>query len=122
MSKTADLRKLITAQLNTLTGATYYVNAKSTATYPYKVFSFRSVNLGTSRDDIIMQVDIWDKSTDQKTIETIADNMETLFDGVNLPQSTILPTIWRDTRYPVPEDDKSLQHIEMTFYIQNYTK
>lgn len=123
MSKTADLRKLVKAQLNTLSGETYYINAPDDATYPYKTYAFRNIDLGDiNRDDIIMEVDIWDKSTDQKDIEDIADAMEVLFNATNLPQANILPTFFRDTRYPVLEDNKALQHIQMTFYIQNYTR
>lgn len=122
MSKTADLRKLITAQLNTVPGATYYRNAAADATYPYKTFELSRANLGDlARDDIDLCVDVWDHGADTKAVDLIADSIEDLFNAVNLPQETILPTFFRDSRYPVKEEDKTIQHIQLHFLVQNYT-
>lgn len=122
-TKTLQLQKLIKSRMDTVQGGTYHVNAPDTAAYPYKVFALQTADLGDkSRDDITMIVDVWDKSSNQKTVDTIADNLEALFNGANLPQTGILPTIWRESRYPVPDENKSLQHVQMTFYIQNYER
>lgn len=122
MSKTADLRKLITAQLNTITGNTYYRTAPDTAEYPYKTFELSRFNLGDlARDDIDLCVDVWDHGTDCKAVDQIADQIEELFNAANLPQAHILPTFFRDSRYPVSEEDKTIQHIQLHFTVQNYT-
>lgn len=122
MSKTADLRKLITAQLNTLTGATYYRRAPADAVHPYKTFSLSRVDLGDlARDDYTLTVDIWDHASDAKAVELIADAMEDLFNAANLPQDTILPTFFRESRYPVDDPDKDIQHLQLTFIVQLYT-
>ena len=122
MSKTADLRRLITSQLNTVIGATYHRQAPDDAAYPYKTFELSRANLGDlTRDDIDLCVDIWDHSDDMKAVEAIADSIEDLFNAANLPQEHILPTFFRDSRYPVTEDDKTIQHIQMHFIVQNYT-
>ena len=122
MSKTADLRRLITSQLNTVTGATYHRQAPDNARYPYKTFELSRANLGDlTRDDIDLCVDIWDHGDDMKAVEAIADSIEDLFNAANLPQEHILPTFFRDSRYPVTEDDKTIQHIQMHFIVQNYT-
>ena len=123
MSKTPDLRKLIKTQLDTVTGATYYRIAADDATMPYKVFSLRTVNLGDlARDDISLDVEIWDKSKSPKAAEAIADAIETLFNGANLPQTSILPTFYRESRAMVDDPDKSIQHIVLSFMVQNYEK
>lgn len=123
MSKTADLRKLITAQLNTAPGETYYRHAKTNAAYPYKTFELSRFSLDDrTRDDVDLCVDIWDHSTDSKAVDAIADALEDLFNGENLPQDHILPTFFRESRYPVNEDDKDIQHIQMHFVVQNYTR
>ncbi len=122
MGKTADLRKLIIAQLNTLTGSTYYRRAPSTAGYPYKVFDLSRVDLGDpTRDDFELQVDIWDHAADPKAVDEIADQMEILFNGKNLPQPTILPTFFKSSRYPVEDPDKDIQHTQLTFLVELYT-
>lgn len=121
MSKTADLRKLIMTQLGTLSGGTYYRIAPNEATYPYKVFTFERAGLSDlSRDDIDLCVDVWDRGLDAKRVDALADAVEGLFNVANLPQSTILPTIFRESRYPVEDEDKQLLHIQMHFTVQNY--
>lgn len=121
MSKTADLRKLITAQLNTLDGETYYRIASDSASYPYKTFVLSRVSLeDLSRDDFELCIDLWDKGPNMKAIEEIADQIETLFSAANMPNETILPTFFRENRYPVDEQDKDLQHIQMNVLIQMY--
>lgn len=121
MSKTAELRKLITRQLNTTAGKTCYLAAPDDADYPYKTFELSRFNLGDlARDDIDLCIDLWDKHTDTKRIDEIADQIEELFNAVNLPQETILPTIFRESRYPVADDDKNIKHIQMHFTVQNY--
>lgn len=123
MSKTANLRQLIVAQLNTTTGATYYRNAPDNAAYPYKTFELSRANLGDlARDDIDLCVDIWDHAADSKAVDLIADAIDELFNATNLPQDNILPTFFRDSRYTVTEDDKTIQHIQMHFTVQNYTR
>lgn len=121
MSKTADLRKLITAQLNTTAGATYYLTAPDDADYPYKTFELSRIALGDlARDDVDLCIDLWDKHTDTKRIDEIADRFEDLFNAANLPQETILPTFFRESRYPVIDEDKTIKHIQMHFTVQNY--
>lgn len=121
MSKTADLRKLITAQLNTTAGATYYLTAPDDADYPYKTFELSRIALGDlARDDVDLCIDLWDKHTDTKRIDEIADRLEDLFNAANLPQETILPTFFRESRYPVIDEDKAIKHIQMHFTVQNY--
>lgn len=121
MSKTADLRRLITAQLNMTAGATYFRQAPKDAEFPYKVFDFGSVYLGDlARDDYELIVDVWDKAEDTKAIDIIADEIEEILGAVNLPQETILPTFYRESRFYVDDDDKDIQHVQVRLSVQNY--
>ena len=120
--KTADLRALVTATLNQTPGKTYYGSAVRTAVNPYKVFSISRVNLGDlSRDDVDLCVDVYDRATDPKRVDEIADKIEELFNDANIPQPTILPTFFRESRYPVEEDEKDHQHIQLHFLVELYT-
>lgn len=122
MSKTADLRLLITAQLSTVSGAVYYRRAPDDAAHPYAVYDLSRVDLGDlSRDDFTLTVDLWDHDTDQKAVDDLADQIEELFNNSNLPQTTILPTFFREARYPVEDPDKDLQHLQLTFLVELYT-
>lgn len=121
MGKTADLRKLIKLQLTATDGLTYAVHARENSPFPYKTFSLSRVDLGDlHRNDYTLDVDIFDKAPDSKTVDDIADEIESLFNAANLPQSTILPTFFKDSRFPIEEADKDIQHIRLTFLVQLY--
>lgn len=121
MSKTAALRSIAAARLNTVPGATYHKKAAPNATYPYKVYTLSSVAFPDSaRDDFDLLVDIWDRSPDPKRIEEIADQIERLFNDVNLPEPPIYPTFFRDTRHSLDDPDKELQHIQLHIAVQLY--
>ena len=119
MSKTATLRKLITTKLQTVQGGTYHRKAPNDADFPYKTFTLNSVSFVDVRDDFDLCVDIWHRG-DWKVVEEIADQIEKLFQNENLPQSTILPTFFRENRYNLEDPDKTLQHIQLRFLVQLY--
>lgn len=119
MSKTAELRKLVKEQLDTVPGGTYHRKAPANAEYPYKTFSLKSVSFTDERDDFDLCVDIWHRG-DFKIIEELADQIEELFKNANLPQPTILPTFFRESRYNLDDPDKTLDHIQLRFFVQLY--
>lgn len=119
MSKTADLRKLVNEQLQTIQGGTYHREAPNDAAFPYKTFTIQSVTFTDARDDFDLCVDIWHRG-DWKVVEEIADQIEELFQNTNLPQTTILPTFFRENRYNLEDPDKTLQHIQLRFIVQLY--
>ena len=119
MSKTAELRKLIREKLQTIRGETYYREAPADAAYPYKTFNLQSVTFTDARDDFDLCVDIWHRG-DWRVVEEIADEIEKLFQNTNLPQKTILPTFFRESRYNLEDPDKTLQHIQLRFLVQLY--
>lgn len=122
MSKTLRLRNLVNKQLQTVQGGTYHRKAPPNATYPYKTFKLESVGFTDARDDIYLEVNIWDRNTAEnpKTAECIADQVERLFSGVNLPAPPIYPTFFRENRYDLEDPDKNLQHIQLRFLVQLY--
>lgn len=120
MSKTKLLRKLVREQLQTVQGETHHRRAPADAAYPYKTFTLSGGTFTDARDDLDLDVDIWDRSLDPKTAEDIADQVEALFDDVNLPTPPIYPTFFRDARYTLDDPDKNLQHIQLRFRVQLY--
>ena len=120
MNKTKLLRKLLKEQLQTVQGETHHRIAPNDASYPYKTFTMTDVSFTDARDDLELEVDIWDRSIDPKTAEDIADQIEALFNDVNLPTPPIYPTFFRDARYTLDDPDKNLQHIRLRFLVQLY--
>lgn len=120
MSKTAALRKLIQTHLQTVPGGTYHRTASKDAAFPYKTFELSSVAFVEARDDQELEVNIWDRSPDQKRVEEIADQVERLFTNATLPHPPIYPTFFRENRYNLEDPDKTLQHIQLRFLVQLY--
>lgn len=120
MSKTATLRKLVTEALRTVPGETYHKTASKDAAFPYKTFKLASVAFVEARDDQELEIDIWDRSPDQKRVEEIADQIERIFANATLPQPTIYPTFFREARYNLDDPDKTLHHIQLRFLVQLY--
>lgn len=115
---------MIQSQLETVPGGTYHADAvPADAELPYKTYQLSRQNLAdiARRADIDLCIDVWDIGPDRKRVDEIADAVEGLFCGVNLPQSTILPTIYGDSRYPVAEKDTNIKHEQLHFAVQQYT-
>lgn len=120
MAKTKLLRKVVKGQLQTVPGGTYHRRPTKDAAYPYKVFTLTDVGYTDARDDLYLEIDIWDRSLDPKTAEDIADQVEELFHDANLPAPPIYPTFFRDARYTLEDPDKDLQHIQLRLLVQLY--
>ena len=120
MNKTKNLRKLVNERLQTVQGGTYHRAAPKDAPFPYKVFTLTSVSFTDTRDDSMLEVDIWDRSLDPKTAEDMADEIEALFDGANLPAPPLFPTFFRDARFFLDDPDRNLQHLQLRFLVQLY--
>lgn len=120
MSKTKALRKLVKEKLHTVPGGTYHRLAPSDAVFPYKTFVLDHAQFMDARDDIYLDVDVWDRSLDPKGAEDIADQIEALLRNATLPAPPIYPTFFRDIRYSLMDPDKTLQHIQLRFLVQLY--
>ena len=122
MSKTKLLRKVVKEQLQTVQGGTYHKKAPPDADYPYKTFRIESGTYTDARDDLYLEVDVWDRSEieDPKIAEDLADEVEALFKGANIPAPPIYPTFFREGRDPLDDPDKNLQHIRLRFLVQLY--
>ena len=120
MSKTKTLRKLVNEKLQTVPGGTYHRIAPNDAAYPYKTFRLSDVSFTDARDDLEIEIDVWDRGQDPKVAEDIADQIEALFHNANLPAPPIYPTFFRENRYTLDDPDKNLQHIQLRFLVQLY--
>jgi len=119
MGKTSALRKLVRDKLKTVSGETYHKKASKNAAYPYKVFRLDNVAFpNPDRDDMELEIDLWNRGEDPKPLEDIADQIETLFNGAIYPAPPIYPAFFRENRYDLDDPDKDLQHIQLRFLVQ----
>lgn len=122
-TKTNALKKLIQTKLKTLTSNVYFEIATDNAMYPHIVFNFDSINLGDlSRQDYMLNIDIWDKGNNSTAIDQLADQVEALLQAQNLPQTTILPTFYLVDRRSILDEDKQIKHRLVRFQVQNYVR
>lgn len=122
-TKTNDLKKLIQTKLKTLATDVYYEIAADSAMYPHIVFAFNTIDLGDlSRQDYILNVDVWDKGNFTTAIDELCDKIESLLQGENLPQTRILPTFYLMDRKSIIDEDKKIKHRLIRFQIQNYVR
>ena len=119
MSKTRALRNIVMEQLKTVPGETYHRRSASSAMYPHKVFTLTSSSFPYGdRDDIELEVDLWNRGGDPKVLEDIADSIEKLFKGAIYPAHPIYPAFFLEARYYLEDPDKALQHIQLRFLVQ----
>lgn len=123
ITRTNDLKILLKTKLNTIATNVFFEQATDNALYPHIVYSFRTIELGDlSRKDYILEVDVWDKGTSTTQVDELADKVEDLLQGQNLPQTNILPTFYLMDRKSVLDPDKDIKHRLIRFQIQNYVR
>ena len=123
VTRTNSLKNLIEAKLKTLTTNVYYVEARDNALYPHVVFAFNNIDLDDiSRQDYILEVDVWDKSRSTYNVEELTDKVEDLLHTQNLPQTNILPTFYKVDRKSILDSNKDIKHRLIRFQIQNYVR
>lgn len=122
-TRTNDLKKLVQTKLKTLTTNVFFEQATDNALYPHVVFAFREIDLGDiSRQDYVLEVDVWDKGTSTTAVDELADKIEDLLQLQNLPQTNILPTFFKIDRKSILDQDKAIKHRLIRFQIQNYVR
>lgn len=120
MGKTAALRGLVAEMLRNKVASVHHRTASNTASYPYATYE---VNYSFPDSNLIgaeLIVDLWDRFDNWKRIEGIADEIENAFNCANIPVENIFPTFFRESRVPIEDPDKSLQHIQIRFYVHIY--
>ena len=121
--RTNDLKLLVQSKLKTVAANVYHEIANEKALYPHIVFNFRRLDLNDlSRQDYILEVDIWDRGDSSQRVDDLADSVENLLQAENLPQTNVLPTFYLIDRNNLPDENKEIKHRRIQFQIQNYER
>ena len=122
-NRSQALQSIIQAKIESCGYTGYADEAPDGSTYPYIVYSVDSFTYTDARDDIQLDVDIWDRSPNYQTVEAMADTLEAAFDNyiVHDESSIVLPQFFRYLRTKVPDTDRKLKRINLKFDIQNYS-
>ena len=127
------LRKLVQSKLTTMCTQLYqnetipspahvfYRLADKDKMYPHVVFSISiSRKYDFARDDVTIDVDIWEK--DERILQIVTDAVESLFNNLNDPQNNFLPTFFVESIKEVENADKDIRHMVVEITAQNYER
>lgn len=126
---TVELLKQVNTFLKTKADRVYYENAPENATFPYVVFNFASTFYSGPREDVSLEIDIWDDKEDTTAIENLSDNIcgdSDKLDPTGLNHKNIFvaallaATFYLDGRYSIPDDDKRIKRRQLRFRVHTY--
>jgi len=119
-----ETRRVVEARLNSIKtryniAEVSYGLASEDAMYPHIVWDITGINPNDQgRQDFTLDVHIWTK--DQAQAFDIADAVIDLFAYVNTPQTSILPTFYESSAFPVDDPDKTICHVVVRLEGQIY--
>ena len=130
MSNTKELKAKIRSRLENIKTIysikdIFYQLADDRKLYPHIVFSFdifRALPDDRVKRNIDVIIDVYTRGTSTTQVDDMADAIEDLFDGKNLPQDDNLPTFYLTDRRPLPDEDKAIKHVQLNFELQNYER
>lgn len=121
MSKTIELRKLIVKLLKDVNKSVFYENASDKAKYPYIVYNLDNMNtVNYPRNDIILTIDVWDRSNSTITVESLTDKIEDVLNMLNKPSKNLFPTFYLEDRMSIDDEDPLIRRRQLKFKIENY--
>lgn len=121
--RTAEIKAIAQERIAPILAA-YMDEAPDGAVLPYAVHSLTDFSYEDARDDITLEVDIWDSYANYSRVEQYADQIEAAIVGngeaVYSSESSVIPQFFRYLRTIVPDTDPKIKRINLKFEIQNY--
>lgn len=119
-----DVYKYVTDKLKTLGTQLYTDYIPTEKTYPYVQFKFPNTSPNGFGELNLLQIDIWDKSTSNVQVETIADSIDKLFNRHNETTNDYCIQAYRNTPYRlnIPDSDMNIRRRELRYIIKIYRK
>lgn len=116
-----ELRKIIQPLLETVNDEVYFVEASEKATFPYVVYNLpTSIDAEGTREDFILEIDVWDNAKDTAAIETLTQNIATLFNRKHSVNSKVAVNFYRVNRQVLIDEDKSIKRRKLTYQAKTY--
>ena len=108
MSKTAALRGAITERLRTACPRVSYGQTGKVTARPYVVYTLETISTADDMETVELEVNCMDYGSDTAPCETVADQVEHLFDRWYYLDEEIQFSAYIDRRQPVTEEDRSV--------------
>ena len=117
MSKTVELRRDIQQLLKSYYEKVFYRRSDSEEEYPYLVYTIEDIFQAK-----VLNIDIWSQGSNTEEVETIADIIEKIDKEVITNENHALILYYNEDRKWVDDEDKNIQHINLSFEIRYYGK
>jgi hypothetical protein len=91
--------------------------------YPYIVFNLpTSTDTERQRQDFILEVDIWDQTTDLRPLETLTDEIDNALKKVRYIDDNQALMFTRINRLRIPDPDPTIRRRQLRYEIKRYER
>lgn len=99
-------------------------NTNKAPLFPYIVFNLKNLDNSDSRDDNVLEIDIWDnKPLDTTELETLADSIEAYFKENKYHTNNFLQaSFYKISRQPIPDPDENIRRRQLRYQVKVYFK
>lgn len=108
MSKSGALRGVITERLRTACPHVSYGQAEKHTARPYIVYTLETISAADDMETMELEVNCVDYGKDTGPCESLADQVEMLFDRWYYIDADIQFSTYRNRRQPVTEEDRQI--------------
>lgn len=122
-----SIMKYLTTELKKLSPRVYNEYATSNAIFPYVVFNIRTSNiLETNREDVILEIDIWDIQKDGYdaivNVELLTDKIDKfLKDNRHNDENQVL-IFSKIGRLSLPDENTNIKRRQLRYVVRYYDK
>jgi len=124
-----ELQTALTTFLKTKCARSYYRKSPPNATYPYIVYDFPNSLEKYLREDLMLEIDLWDNSNLTETIDTLVGDVDG--DGdIRAPtglhrkmfyeDSALCAKLYRENRLSITDEDPRIEHRQLKYIVQTY--
>lgn len=117
-----ELMKVVRALLEAEHPEVYKEKPGDEAEYPYIVFTSGSIFEVSQRNDVTIEVNIWDKSHDTMPVEALTDKIEKIMNRKSVCNDYLCTTFYKENRQRIEDTDDEIQHRQLIFTAQTYYK
>jgi hypothetical protein len=120
-----ELLKVIYAKLIEVTASSYFDIAPTTATFPFLTFKLpnssdvQGCQIG-SREDFILEVDVWDNIKDTARLEALTTAIETELQRERVINSYVSVSFFRINRLMLDDPDEAIKRRQLRFRVATW--
>lgn len=96
------------------------VAPQTSAIFPYVVFRVPSINEKEIREDIILEIDIWDNISDTTRLETLTTQIAKGLNRYKYIDGKMQLSSYKINQLNIPDPDQNINRRQLRFNLQTY--